>query len=266
MSQPSTTSDGEADVLVDDPAPHVRRLTLNRPQALNALSMHVLTLIGEHLGRATDEEDIRAVVLTGGLDIFSAGADIKEFSDRSPAAQIRGLRGRAWRRIAGFPKPMIAAVNGYALGGGLELALACDFIIAGAKAQFGLPEVRLGIIPGAGGTQRLPRSVGKSLAMKTILTAEFIDAGQALAAGLVAEVVPPAETIERALVLAQTIASRPPLAVQVAKEAVLKSLESGIDQGILFEQRSNAALISTEDRQEAVRAFREKRQGIFKGR
>jgi enoyl-CoA hydratase len=175
-------------------------------------------------------------------------------------------RGQLWGAIWRFPKPIVAAVNGFALGGGCEIAMGCDIIIAGDNARFGQPEVNLGIIPGAGGTQRLPRAVGKSLAMKMILAAEQIDARAALQAGLVAEVTPKEMTLERAIQLAVTIAAKPPLAVRVAKELVLRSFDMTIDNGLDFERKSSAALAGTEDRQEGVAAFIEKRKGTFKGR
>ena len=232
-------------ILVSAPAEHVKQITINRPKALNALNGAVLAGIGRELESARDDDAVRAVVLTGDERAFAAGADIKEFPTQAVADVLMDQRGRLWNAIWRFPKPIIAAVNGFALGGGCEIAMGCDIIIAGENARFGQPEVNLGIIPGAGGTQRLPRAVGKSLAMKMILAAEFIDARTALAS---------------------TIASKPPLAVRVAKELVLRSFDVTVDNGLDFERRANAALFGTEDKREGVAAFIEKRKGRFRGR
>jgi len=256
----------EREVLVGDPAPHVRLLRINRPKALNALNGAVMTQLAEALAAAKEDDDVRCVVLTGDARAFAAGADIKEFPTQQVGDVLVDRRGRLWNAIWRFPKPIVAAVNGFALGGGCEIAMGCDIIVAGDNARFGQPEVNLGIIPGAGGTQRLPRAVGKSLAMKMILAAEQIDARTALQAGLVAEVTPKELTLERAIQLASTIAAKPPLAVRVAKELVLRSFDVGIDNGLDFERRSNAALFGTEDKQEGVAAFIEKRKGTFRGR
>ena len=256
----------EPEVLISDPAPHVRLLKINRPKALNALNGAVLSQIAAALDAARDDDAVRCVVLTGDERAFAAGADIKEFPSQATADVLIDRRGRLWSAIWRFPKPIIAAVNGYALGGGCEIAMGCDIIIAGDNAHFGQPEVNLGIIPGAGGTQRLPRAVGKSLAMKMILAAEQIDARTALQAGLAAEVTPKERTVERAIELASIIASKPPLAVRVAKELVLRSFDVTIDNGLDFERKASAALFGTEDKQEGVAAFIEKRKGNFKGR
>ena len=256
-----------SDILtIGTPAAHVRLLTITRPKALNALSNVLLAEIADAIDDEVADDEIRAIVVTGGSEVFSTGADVKEFPDRTPASTLLDARGRTWSRIAACPKPLIAAINGYALGGGLELALACDIIVAGASATMGLPETRLGILPGGGGTQRLPRIIGKPLAMKVILAGEFLDAETALTAGLAAEVVPVERTIPRAIELAEKIAARAPLAVRLAKEAVLKSQDIPISHGLDFERRTNAALIATEDRNEAARAFIEKRPAEFKGR
>ncbi len=256
-----------SDILaIETPATHVRLLTITRPKALNALSNALLVEIADALDDAVADDGIRAIVITGGDKVFSAGADVKEFPDRTPASSLLDARGRTRDRVDRCPKPLIAAINGYALGGGLELALACDIIVTGEGAKLGLPETRLGILPGGGGTQRLPRILGKPLAMKVILAGEFIDAATALAHGLTAEVVPDEQTIARAIQLAEKIAARPPLAVRLAKEAVLKSQDLPIAHGLDFERRVNAALNATEDRNEATRAFIEKRTAEFKGR
>lgn len=197
--------------------------------------------------------------------VFAAGADIKEMADLSPVGIWKDKRPQHWNSIKAFQKPFIAAVNGYCLGGGMELAMCADIIIAGEDAQFGQPEINLGIIPGAGGTQRLIRSVGKSLAMKMILSGEFIKAGDALTAGLVAEVTQPELTLKRATALAKTIASKSPIAVRVAKEAILAAYETPLSQGLELERKAFLFLASTDDRQEGIQAFMAKRPPQFKG-
>ncbi len=256
----------EQEYLVTEPRNHVVQFTLNRPKALNALNGNVVSGIAETLNAARDNDDVRCVLLTGGEKVFAAGADIKEFPTQTVSDILLDSRTTHWEAIRSFPKPIVAAVNGYALGGGCELAMHADIIIAGENATFGQPEVNLGIIPGAGGTQRLTKVVGKSLAMKMILACEFIDARTALDSGLVAEVTPKETTIERALDLAETIASKPPLAVRIGKQAVLKAFDMTLENGLEFERRAFATLFGTEDKAEGVAAFVEKRKGDFKGR
>ena len=253
-------------IIVARPRPLVLQITLNRPQARNALSTRLLAEIAQVLKEAEADDTVRAIVLTGGEKVFAAGADITEMAAHTAVTVLTDERVKHWAAIRAFPKPMVAAVNGFALGGGNELAMHADIIIAGETAQFGQPEVNLGIIPGAGGTQRLTHALGKSLAMKLVLTGEFIDARTALARGLVAEVTQPELAIERAIALADIIASKPPVAVRLAKEAVLKSFEVGLDQGLAHERRSFCLLFATEDRTEGVTAFTEKRKPSFKGR
>ena len=208
----------EQDILLSDPFPHVRLIQLNRPRQLNALRARLMQQLQDALSAAAEDEDVRCVVITGGDTVFSAGADIKELAKRTSAAAIVDVRPNLWDRIRKFPKPLIAAVNGYALGGGCELAMLCDITVAGAGAAFGQPEVNLGILPAAGGTQRLVRLAGRQLAMKWVMTGAHIEAREARAAGVVAEVVADDQTLERALALAGVIAEKPPLAVGLAKE------------------------------------------------
>jgi enoyl-CoA hydratase len=256
----------EEEVLTSTPRPHVLQITLNRPKALNALNGTVLETIANALTEARDNEEVRCVVITGGEKVFAAGADIKEFPSQTVSDMLLDQRAGYWETIRSFPKPMVAAINGYALGGGCELAMHADIMIAGETATFGQPEVNLGIIPGAGGTQRLTKAVGKSLAMKMVIAGEFIDAKTALQAGLVAEVTPKEMTIRRALDLAETIGSKPPLAARLGKQAVNKALDMTLENGLEFERRAFAALFGTEDKAEGVAAFIEKRKGNFKGR
>jgi enoyl-CoA hydratase len=254
------------EVAVSRPRPHVGLLTLDRAERRNALSGAMLAELAAACREFEADEDIRAVVLTGGAEIFAAGADLKEMASRDLAEALRDGRGPHWLALRRFAKPLIAAVNGFALGGGCELAMIADIIVAGDNARFGQPEINVGVIPGAGGTQRLPRIVGKSLAMKMVLTGEPLDARAALACGLVAEVVPHELTIERAQALAETIAAKPPIAVRLAKEAVLKAFETTLEAGLDFERRAFHTLFATEDRREGIAAFLEKRRPVFKGR
>ena len=253
-------------IIAEPAAEGVYQITLNRPDALNALNGELLGELGAALAAAVDDDDVRAVVLTGGPRVFAAGADIKEMAAMDVVGSYLDRRPEIWAAVRRFPKPIVAAVNGYALGGGCELAMHADIMIAGDNAVFGQPEVNLGIIPGAGGTQRLVRSMGKSKAMKMVLSAEFMDADEALAAGLVAEVRPRESSIGRAVALAATIAAKPPVAIRLAKETVLKSYELPLEGGLDYERRAFNICFGTEDRREGIAAFVEKRRPAFKGR
>ena len=243
-------------------------LTINRPEKLNAISTELTTELGALLDQIEGDESMRVLIITGqGDKAFVAGADIEELVDRDARAGRRVTRERQelFARIENLPIPVIAAINGYALGGGLELALACSIRICSENAQFGAPEVKLGIIPGDGGTQRLPRLVGLGRAMEMILTGDFIDAAQAHLIGLVNHVLPSGELLDTAKDLARTIASRPPLAVQYAKQAVNRSMEGDTAGGYALESYLHALCCTTEDKKEGVAAFLEKRKGTFKG-
>jgi enoyl-CoA hydratase len=246
--------------------PPIATITLNRPKVLNALSP---ALVGELTGALAEldaDENIRAAVLTGGPKVFAAGADIGDMADRSAVDQLlRDQTGR-WAPLAGFSKPLIAAVNGYALGGGCEVALMCDLIIAGDTARFGQPEINLGIIPGAGGTQRWPRTAGKYVAMEVMLGGGALTAQRAYELGIVNKVVPAEMTVELARRMAREVAGKPPLAVRMAKEAVLKAFEGPLSHGLAAERKSFYFLFATEDQKEGMHAFLEKRKGVFKGR
>jgi enoyl-CoA hydratase len=258
--------DAAQDLLVARPADGVLLLTLNRPDARNALRTRTLAEIAAQFAAATADDEVRAVVVTGGLEYFAAGADVREMAPLGPIDVLTHERQRHWRAIATFAKPWIAAVNGYALGGGCELALAADFIVAGTNAQFGQPEINLGLIPGAGGTQRLARVAGKALAMRMVLTGQPIDARAALAAGLVVEVDEPESALARAIELAGVIASKPVLAVRLAKEAVLRAYESPLSEALAAERQAFALLAASEDRNEGIAAFLGKRPPKFSGR
>jgi enoyl-CoA hydratase len=252
-------------ILVEIEAP-IATVTLNRPKVLNALSPDLVREVTTALGDLDADENVRAVVLTGGPKVFAAGADIGDMADRSAVDQLRRDQTGRWAGIAAFTKPLIAAINGYALGGGCELALLCDLIIAGDTARIGQPEINLGIIPGAGGTQRWPRTVGKYVAMEAMLTGAPISARRAYELGLVNKVVPADMTIEIAKRTARELADKPPLALRMAKEAVLKAFESPLSEGLAAERKSFYFLFATEDQKEGMHAFLEKRKGVFKGR
>lgn len=253
-----------ADLLSDTPSALVLRLTLNRPDARNALSTALLATIADALDAAANDESVRAVILTGGPKIFAAGADIKELATRDVPASLLDARVGHWTRIRRFPKPLIAAVNGYALGGGCELAMHADIVVAGEDAKFGQPEINLGILPGAGGTQRLARLAGQQIAMKLVLSGEFLDAREAKECGLVAEVAADAQT--RAVDLAVKIAEKAPLAARLAKELVLAARDVPLEAGLAFERKAFATLFATADFKEGVGAFLEKRKPNFAGK
>lgn len=243
-------------------------LTINRPEKMNAISQELTAELSLLLDEIENDDELRVIVITGAGDkAFVAGADINELVDRDARLGRRVSRERQeiFSRIENLHVPVIAAVNGYALGGGLELALACSIRICSEKAQFGAPEVKLGIIPGDGGTQRLPRLVGQGRAMEMIITGDFIDAQEAYRIGLVNKVFPPEKLKEEAMELAKKIASRPPLAVRYAKEAVNRSQE-GSASGFALESYLHALSCTTEDKKEGVSAFLEKRKGKFKGK
>lgn len=241
-------------------------ITLNRPQALNALNMQLIAELNLVLDQCEADDGIGAMVLTGSEKAFAAGADIKEMKDKSFSEVVTHDFIAPWERIRTCRKPVIAAVSGYALGGGCELAMMCDFIIASETAKFGQPEIMLGVIPGAGGTQRLTRAVGKAKAMELCLTGRHMDAAEAERCGLVARVVSAAEVVNEAVKAAEKIASYSLPAVMMAKEAVNRAFETTLSEGILFERRIFQSLFATEDQKEGMAAFAEKRPAQFKHR
>jgi enoyl-CoA hydratase len=238
---------------------------LNRPHVRNALNSALMGELVEALESLDRDDAVRAIVVTGDERAFAAGADIGEMAGSSPVEILKRPNLARWNRIRAIRKPMIAAISGFALGGGCELAMACDMIVAAESARFGQPEINLGIIPGGGGTQRLVRAVGKARAMEMILTGRMISAREAFDAGLVTSVVPAEICLEAAIRLAQEIATRPPLAVRLAKEAVLKAFETSLETGLEFERRSFELLFATDDCREGMQAFLEKRKPTFTG-
>ena len=241
-------------------------IRLNRPQALNALSAALMEDLDAALVAFEADPAIGAIVLTGSEKAFAAGADIKEMQDKTFADAFLGDFISKWERLTRVRKPVVAAVAGFALGGGCEIAMMCDFILAADTAKFGQPEIKLGVIPGAGGTQRLTRAVGKAKAMEMILTGRMMDAAEAERAGLVSRVVPAASLIEEALKVAASIAALSRPAVYAAKEAVNRAYETTLAEGVKFERRIFHSLFATEDQKEGMRAFAEKREARFKNR
>ena len=270
------TGESKARVRVDHPALHphggapvdgVALVTLDRPDVLNALDSRTMLELVEALERLDADDACRASVITGaGERAFAAGADIREMAEATPVSLTVANSFARWERIRRVRKPVIAAVRGFALGGGCELALACDTIVAAVDAVFGQPEIRIGVMPGAGGTQRLTRALGKAKAMELILTGRNLPAREAERHGLVARLVPPEETVAAALDLAAEIAGLPPLAVMAAKEAVNRAFELSLEAGLEFERRNFFLLFATEDQKEGMRAFTEKRAATWKGR
>jgi enoyl-CoA hydratase/carnithine racemase len=255
-----------AEVLDERPMAGVALLRLNRPEVLNALSMSVRQALAGLISQLDADPQIRAIVITGNEKAFAAGADLAELQRRTvhdPAFRASRV---AWEAMERCRKPMLAAVNGVALGGGCELALHCDIVIAGEGARFGLPEVKVGIMPGAGGTQRFVRAVGKYKAMRYALTGDFIPAAEAAAMGLVSEVVPDAQVLDQTLKLAAKIAALPPLAIDAIKEVVLLGPEAPLDAALVLERRAFQLLFATEDRHEGMAAFLDKRKPNFTGR
>jgi len=253
--------------VLEDVQGRVAILTLNRPKALNALNDELMDQLGEALLKHDADENIGAIIITGSQKAFAAGADIGamqpwSYMDVYKAEYIT----RNWETIRKVRKPVIAAVSGYALGGGCELAMMCDFIIASDTAKFGQPEIKLGVIPGAGGTQRLPRAVGKSKAMDMALTGRMMNADEAERAGLVSRVVSVDKLLEEAMDAATVIASMSLPAAMMAKECVNRAWESSLSEGVLFERRGFHSLFSTEDQKEGMKAFLEKRPAVFKHR
>lgn len=239
---------------------------LNRPKVLNALNSALMVELVNGLEELDRDQEVRVIILTGGESVFAAGADLSEMAQASPVDLVLSRRFELWDRIRKIAKPLVAAVSGYCLGGGNELAMNCDIIIASETATFGQPEVNVGIMPGAGGTQRLTRAVGKYKAMEMILTGKSISAEEAYRIGLVNHVVPAESIMEEARKIAYEIASKPTISVRAAKEAILKAQDTSIDVGLEFERKAFYMLFATEDGKEGMKAFLEKRKPVYRGR
>lgn len=245
---------------------HVALIELNRPKELNALNRQLMIEIRDTLREFDEDDNIRAVILTGGERVFAAGADIKQMADATAISMLNMDQFSTWDQIKKNKKPIIAAVSGFALGGGCELAMTCDMIIASETAQFGQPEINIGTMPGAGGTQRLTRAVGKGLAMEMVLTGRFITAEEAQRAGLVNKVVPVEVLLQETVKIAKLIAAKSPIAVKLAKESVIKAFETTLDEGLQFERKNFYLTFASEDQKEGMKAFVEKRAPDFKGK
>jgi len=245
---------------------HIALIQINRPKELNALNRQVMLEIKEALLQLDEDEQVRVVILTGGEKVFAAGADIKQMADATAMSMLNIDQFSTWDQIKKTKKPIIAAVSGFALGGGCELAMTCDMIVASETAQFGQPEINIGTMPGAGGTQRLTRAVGKALAMELVLTGKFISAEEALNAGLINRVVPVEVLFKETLNLARTIATKSPVAVRLAKESVVKAFETSLDEGLQFERKNFYLTFASEDQKEGMAAFVEKRKPNFIGK
>ena len=259
-------STAEGEIIVERPAAGVAVIRINRPEVHNALNMGVRAEMARHVAAFDADPDVRVIVITGGDKVFAAGADLVELRARTLHDNAFRASRVAWEALAACRVPIIAAVSGLALGGGCELALHCDIIIVGESANLGQPEVKLGIMPGAGGTQRLLRASGPYAAMRYLLTGDLIPARTALAMGLVSEVVPDDEVQAHALKLASKIAAMPPLAIDAIKEAVTLGGDMPLEAALLLERKSFQLLFGTEDRDEGIGAFLEKRKPSFKGR
>ena len=256
----------DTEILVSRNADGVLYLQLNRPEARNALSRALIAALADALRAATSDDSVRVVLLSGGDKQFSAGADIKEFVAERGAVLESFKRTEDWAAIERFPKPLVAAVEGYAFGGGFELVLLADIVVAAENARFAFPEINLGLFPGDGGTQRATRVAGKALSMKMIMTGEPIDAATALAAGMVSELVAPGSVAARAEELARLLATKAPVALRLAKAAVLAAYDVPLSAGLVTERQLVARAFATEDVVEGVTAFKEKRPPHFRGR
>ncbi len=244
---------------------HVGIVRLNRPKVLNALNPQLMTRLAEQMEAFDAEKEIHVILLAGSERAFAAGADIGDMAERSMLEMYERDQFATWDRIRRIKKPVVAAVSGYALGGGCELMMMCDVVIASETAQIGQPEINIGVMPGAGGTQRLTRAVGKATAMDVILTGRFLTAAEALAAGLLSRVVPPEHFFSEALNIAQALAAKGPIALKLAKEAVLTAFDTTLAQGLAHERKLFYMLFGTQDKKEGMRAFVEKRKPQFKG-
>lgn len=253
-------------VLVEKREDRIGILRLNRPKELNALNLELMLQLKDALVQFDEDEDILAIIITGGNRVFAAGADIKQMAGKGAIDMLKIDQFTTWDTIRRVKKPIIAAVSGFCLGGACELAMLCDMIIASETAQFGQPEINIGVMPGAGGTQRLLRAVGKARAMEMALTGRFIKADEAYEYGLINKIVPVELCIDEAIKLAQNIASKSPIAVQLIKESINAGYESFLQDALVNERKNFYMLFATEDQKEGMNAFIEKRKPNFKGK
>ena len=252
--------------ITEQKEPFIALIELNRPKELNALNKQLMEEVRDALQALDKNDQVRVIIITGNEQAFAAGADIKQMADKSAMDMLLIDQFSTWDQIRRTKKPIIAAVSGFALGGGCEFAMTCDMIIASETAKFGQPEIKIGTIPGAGGTQRLTRAIGKVKSMELILTGRFLSAEEAHYYGLVNKVVPKEMYMHEALQLAKEIAQLSPVAVQLAKEAVNRSFETHLDEGLAFERKNFYLTFASEDQKEGMKAFVEKRKADFKGR
>jgi enoyl-CoA hydratase len=246
--------------------PFITHIQLNRPKELNALNLQLMQELRDALKALDEDEQVRVIVLSGNEKAFAAGADIKQMAGKTAIDMYNVDQFSTWDAIKKIKKPVIAAVSGFALGGGCELAMICDMIVASETARFGQPEIKIGVMPGAGGTQRLTRAVGKARAMEMVLTGKFITAEEALQAGLINKIVPVELYLTEAFRLAAEIAQLSPLAVKMAKESVLKAFDTTLEEGLHFERKNFYLLFASEDQKEGMLAFMEKRAPVFTGK
>lgn len=253
-------------LLIERLEPGVAVVRMHRPDAANALSLEMQARLSQAFTELAACEDVRCIVLTGGDKVFAAGGDIHSMEGCGPIEILQRHTERVWAPIERCPKPIVAVVCGYAYGGGCELAMHCDIIVAGESARFSQPEIRIGIMPGIGGTQRLVRAVGKFNAMRMLLTGQPVDAQEARLMGLASMVVPDERALAQGLKIAGTIAAMPPLAAQQIKEVVLAGMDASLDAALMLERKANQLLFATRDQKEGMQAFIEKRPARFEGR
>lgn len=244
---------------------HIALIRLNRPKELNALNLQLMLELKAAFAQLDDNENVRCIIITGNQQAFAAGADIKQMENKNAIDLLKIDQFETWDQIRKTKKPVIAAVSGFALGGGCELAMTCDMIVASESAKFGQPEIKIGIMPGAGGTQRLTRAVGKALAMEMVLTGKFISASEALEAGLINRVVPDELYLDEAVKLAREVCLMSTVAARLAKESVLKAFETGLQEGLYFERKNFYMCFASNDQKEGMKAFVEKRKPEFTG-
>jgi len=256
----------EEDLILTETSGHVGIIRLNRPKVLNALNPELMSMLATQMETFDKDPNIYVILLSGSEKAWAAGADIGDMADQTAISMYERDQFATWERIKRVKKPIVAAVSGWCLGGGCELMMHCDVIIASETTQFGQPEINLGIIPGAGGTQRLTRAIGKALAMDVILSGRFLTAAEAVEFGLVSRVVPREHFFTEALKVAQTMATKGPIALRFAKEGVLKAFETPLTEGLEYERKLFYTLFATEDQKEGMRAFVEKRKPTFRGK